>query len=123
MLLNILRRLRSGRVARNTDSIRILINPHIIKPHCRRHHRRQTAYVQKCKRFRHPKVHDKRHGFGGDDALAYVAVWPESPRVEFPGFILADEPGYFTFGPGFVFERVDLVEAAIVPVVVYCCYP
>jgi hypothetical protein len=94
MLLNILRSPIPRRITRNTNLIRILINPNIIHPHRSRPRLRQPRPIQHRERRRHPKVEDWVHGLHGDYSLANVAIGANGLCVDGPGLFATDEPGY-----------------------------
>lgn len=118
MLLNILRRPITCRITRNTNLVRILVNPNIVHPHRSRPRLLETRPVQHRERWRHTKIQNWVHGLHGDHSLADVAVGANSLGVDGPGLLTADEPGYVPLGSGRVFKGVDLVFFAVVPVVV-----
>lgn len=114
MRLNIPRSLKPRRIASNTNLIRILINPNIIKPQIRRHVLADTLILRR-KVIRHTQIHDQTHWFERDHALTDVTIGTDGAAVQGPGFVGADEPGYVSCGAGGVFEGEDLVFCAVVP--------
>lgn len=120
MLIDIVGCLIARRVTSNTNLIRILVNADVVEPQIRRHVLADSV-ILRGKVIRHAQVHDHGHGLERDHALADVAVGSDGAAVEGPGFVGADEPGHVTSSAGGVFEGVDLVFAAVVPVRVEVC--
>lgn len=118
MLLNILRRPITRRVTRNTNIVRILIYANIIHPHRSRPRLREPRPIQHRERGRHTKIQNRVHGLHGNHSLANVAIGANGFCVDGPGLFVADEPCYVPPGARCVFEGVDLVFFAVVPVVV-----
>ena len=117
MVLNILGSLVPLRITGNANAIGILINPHIIKAHDRRHVLLNRV-INGRKTLPHPQIHDDRHRFHWDRPVSYIPIWPDSSAVNLPCFVLADEPGYVSLGAGIIFKGIELVLFAVVPVVV-----
>lgn len=117
MLLDILRRFPTGRITSHTGIVRILIYPHVIKSHIRRH-QFVDSLVDRCKTHTHAQVHDNRHGFHRNHALPNVAVLCYSPGIECPGLIRTDKPSDIPLVSWRVLECISLIGFAVVPVVV-----
>lgn len=118
MLLNIIRRQIPCRIASDTDIIRILINPNVVHTHSGRPRRCKTGPVQHREGRRYTKVENWIHWLHRDDTLSDVAIWSHRLRVDGPCLFAAHEPGHVPLRARCVFECVDLVLLAVVPVVV-----
>lgn len=120
MLFDILCRLPTVRITSHTDSIWILIDANIIKPQVRRRIF-LNVIVNGRKVPRHAQIHDDRQRLKRDNALPYVAVRTDSSPVKRPCLVGANKPAHVPLNPWSVFEGVDLVCFAVVPIVVKVC--
>ena len=118
MTFDILCRLPSFRVTSNAPFVWILVDTNVIEAHSCRKQRRESRKVDSREATRHTKVHDKGHGLDGDEALSDVSIGAEGSSVDLPGLFVADKPGDFAFCSRDVFECVDLVFLAIIPIVI-----
>lgn len=50
-----------------------------------------------------------------------IAVWSDGARVELPGRLVTDIPGYLAVAAGGVLEAIGLVGGSVVPVIVQIC--
>lgn len=118
MALDILRRLKAGRITRHHLLSFPLIPPDIVELHEGREAERIKLDVDPV--VRDAEVEDHGHGLLADDALADVAVGLDGARIEAHHLLVADGPGDegVLVRAQFILEGVFLVGDVVVPVVV-----
>lgn len=119
MLLDIFRCLPARRITghRVVIVVRVLVDPDVVETHVSGH-QFVDGLIDRCKALSHAQIHDDRHRFDWDHALADITVRPHSPGIQSPRLVFTDEPSHRPLRAWFVLKRVDLVRLAIVPVVV-----